>query len=108
MKNSIGLMAGLTLALGLACGPAFPESSVPDNVAASRSWRTEPRHSAGIAPDPAELAEHAMVQVYSAATYGWRGFFAGHPWIIFKRSGEKVFTRYDVIGWRGSPVVQRD
>ena len=31
-----------------------------------------------------------------------------HPWIIFKRSGETAFTRYDVIGWRGTDVVQRN
>ena len=97
-------------AAALSLSPRFvhADNAVPESAATSRSWRTEPRHSAGIAPDPAELAELAIVQVYSAATYGWRGVFAGHPWIILKRSGERVFTRYDVIGWRGSPVVQRD
>jgi hypothetical protein len=70
-------------------------------------WMTAPRHSAGIAPDPLRLVDEAIVQVYIAPTYGWRGVFAVHPWIIFKRSGETSFTRYDVIGWR-SQVVQRN
>lgn len=46
--------------------------------------------------------------MYSASTYGWRGLLAEHPWIIFKRSGETAFTRYDVIGWRSPDVVQRN
>jgi Protein of unknown function (DUF3750) len=73
-----------------------------------RSWRTAPRHSAGIAPDPARLADTAIVQVYAAPTYGWRGYFAVHPWIIYKRRGETAFTRYDVIGWGGGKVVRRN
>lgn len=72
------------------------------------SWATAPRHSAAIAPDPAQLADLAIVQVYAAPTYGWRGFFAVHPWIIYKRNGEKRFTRFDVVGWRAPQVVQRD
>lgn len=69
---------------------------------------TAPRHSAGIAPDPAQLVELAIVQVYAAPTYGWRGFFAVHPWIIYKRKGETAYTRYDVVGWRAPEVVQRN
>ena len=72
------------------------------------SWRDAPKHSAGIAPDPTELADTAIVQVYAAPTYGWRGYLAVHTWIIFKKTGETTYTRYDVIGWRGTNVVQRD
>lgn len=74
----------------------------------SRSWATAPRHSAGIAPDPAQLIDLAIVEVYAAPTYGWRGFFAVHPWIIYKRKGEIAYTRYDVVGWRAPQVVQRN
>lgn len=49
-----------------------------------------------------------IVQVYAAPTFGWRGLFAVHPWIIFKRSGETSYTRHDVIGWRGTGVVRHD
>ena len=101
---AVGLAAALALFSALVRADAVPLGSAGE----SRSWRTEPRHSAGIAPDPVEQAALAIVQVYSAATYGWRGLFAEHPWIIYKRSGETSFTRYDVIGWRGSPVVQRN
>jgi hypothetical protein len=73
-----------------------------------KSWATAPRHSAGIAPDPAQNVDLAIVQVYAAPTYGWRGFFAVHPWIIYKRKGETAFTRYDVVGWRAPHVVQRN
>lgn len=49
-----------------------------------------------------------MVQVYVARTYGWRGYFAVHPWIVYKRKGETGYTRYDVVGWRAPQVVQRN
>jgi hypothetical protein len=81
-------------------------SQAPD--VPSKSWATAPRHSAGIAPDPAQNVDLAIVQVYAAPTYGWRGFFAVHPWIIYKRKGETAFTRYDVVGWRAPHVVQRN
>jgi hypothetical protein len=73
-----------------------------------RNWMTAPKHAAGIAPDPAQSIDLAIVQVYAAPTYGWRGFFAVHPWIIYKRKGEITFTRYDVVGWRAPQVVQRN
>lgn len=95
------------LSLGLSLGNAALSGDSPYSPH-SRSWQTAPRHSAGIAPDPGQNAEVAIVQVYSARTFGWRGVVAHHPWIIFKRSGEKAFTRYDVVGWRGSDVVQRN
>ncbi len=72
------------------------------------SWATAPRHSAAIAPDPVQLADVAIVQVYAAPTYGWRGFFAVHPWIIYKRKGDTSYTRFDVVGWRAPRVVQRN
>ncbi len=71
-------------------------------------WATAARNSAGIAPDPTLLIDTAVVQVYVAKTYGWRGYFAVHPWIIYKRKGESAYTRYDVVGWREPQVVQRN
>lgn len=46
--------------------------------------------------------------MYAAPTVGWRGVFAVHPWIIFKRAGETAYTRHEVVGWRAPDVVQRD
>ncbi len=94
----------LTLSFGL----SLANDSVTSSSVEGGSWRTALRHSAGIAPDPIEQADIAIVQVYAAATYGWRGLFAIHPWIICKRSGETAFTRYDVIGWGGTDVIKRN
>ncbi len=96
------VLLGLPLCLSLA------NAALTDVGSESHTWRTAPRHSAGIAPDPVQQAHLGIVQVYSAPTYGWRGVFAEHPWIIFKRPGETSFTRYDVIGWRSPNVVQRN
>lgn len=71
-------------------------------------WRTASRASAKIAPDPA-LAKEAIIQVYGADAWGWRGWFAIHTWIAAKRSGETSYTVYDVVGWRsyrGQPVLR--
>lgn len=63
--------------------------------------------SAGIAPDP-HVTEAAVLQVYGAGVYGWRGLVADHTWIATKPSGASHYTVYQVIGWlqrRGLPVV---
>ena len=63
-------------------------------------WRTASRESAGLAPNPSQHSM-AVVHVYAADAWGWRGWFATHPWIATKRNGESRYTIYDVIGWRG-------
>ena len=108
MKSRRRFAYWLAVSLGLPFGLSLANAALTDNGAESRSWRTAPRHSAGVAPDPVQYSDIAIVQVYSASTYGWRGLFAEHPWIIFKRSGETAFTRYDVVGWRSPDVVQRN
>lgn len=62
-------------------------------------WRTASQESAGIAPDPAEVKE-AIVQVYSARAWSWRGMFGVHTWISVKPTDAVEFTVYEVIGWR--------
>lgn len=66
---------------------------------ADKDWRTASRESAGIAPNPAGTKE-AVLQVYGARAWGWRGWFAIHTWIAAKRTGESFYTVYDVVGWR--------
>ncbi len=63
-------------------------------------WYSASRASAGIAPDALTTRE-AVLQVYGADTWGWRGWFAIHTWIAVKRKGEEFYTIYDVVGWRG-------
>jgi hypothetical protein len=73
-----------------------------------KDWRTASRKSAGIAPDPATTRE-AVLQVYGASAWGWRGWFAIHTWMAVKRTDEPSFTVYEVIGWRqrlGLPVIR--
>jgi hypothetical protein len=75
---------------------------------ASRDWRTASREPAGIAPDPQQTKE-AVLQVYGAPAWGWRGWFAIHTWIAAKGTGKPAYTVYEVIGWRlrrGQPVVR--
>lgn len=44
-----------------------------------------------------------MIRVYAARSGRWKGIFAVHHWIVLKREGDSVYSRYDVVGW-GNPV----
>ncbi len=73
----------------------------------NNDWRTASRASSGIAPDPTETKE-AVVQVYAARAWSWRGILGVHTWISVKPTNGAEFTVYEVIGWRsyrGLPVV---
>ncbi len=62
-------------------------------------WRTASREPVGIAPDPA-LHPEAIVQVYAARAFGWRGVFGVHTWIATKRSNAPAYRVHEVLGWR--------
>lgn len=66
---------------------------------ASKDYRTASRESAGMAPNPLTNRE-AVVQVYGAPTWGWRGWFAIHTWVATKPANADAYTVYEVIGWR--------
>jgi hypothetical protein len=75
-----------------------------------RHWSEARWDSAGLAPDPATTSD-AIVQVYAARAWGWKGIFAVHTWLIMKREGAPRYDRYEVVGWgvrHGRPAVQRD
>lgn len=99
LKTSLPLIrAGLAVCLVLAAQVGHTQDTAATAV----------RHSAGIAPDPAQFVDDPSVQIYAAKTDGWRGCFAVHPWIIYKRQGETACTRYDVVGWCAPDVVRRN
>ena len=51
-----------------------------------------------VAPDP-RTAKEAIVQVYGADVWGFRGLFAIHTWVATKASHAETYTIYQVIGW---------
>lgn len=66
---------------------------------AQDGWWAARLDSSGMAPDARQYAQLAIVQVYAAPTWGWKGVVAVHPWIVFKRAGETEYNRYEVISW---------
>ena len=101
---AVGLVAvtAVSFALGVADASRQTGGSGPT------TWYAASRASVGLAPDPVLHADLAVVQVYAARTWGWRGRFAVHPWIIHKRAGQTEYTRHEVIGWRAPDVVRRN
>jgi len=65
----------------------------------AQDWRSASSASVGLAPDPA-AAREAVVQVYGARTWGWRGNFGVHTWVAVKPAEADAYTVYEVIGWR--------
>ena len=68
-------------------------------IANGQDWRTASHESVGLAPDAAATSE-AVVQVYGARTWGWRGNFGVHTWVAVKPANASAYTVYEVIGWR--------
>jgi hypothetical protein len=81
--------------------------SVASHAPANAPWYAASRQPTGLAPDPAAVVE-PVVQVYAAPTYGWRGAFSVHSWIVVKRADATALTRYDVVGWHGAPFVHEN
>ncbi|MFN4312044.1 MAG: DUF3750 domain-containing protein [Ferrovibrio sp.] len=78
-------------------------SGVSVATAERKHWSTSRWDSTGLAPDPATTPE-AVVQVYAARVWGWRGAFAVHTWLVMKPADAPAFTRYEVVGWGGSAL----
>jgi hypothetical protein len=78
--------------------------------AQAERWSRARWDSTGMAPAP-EKHREALVQVYAARTWGWKGAFAVHSWIVFKPEGANRYDRYEVVGWgvgQGAPAVRRN
>jgi hypothetical protein len=94
----------LTLSVLLA-GPLLAVSCEDVNIGGD--WRTADRSSAGLAPLP-ESTPEAVVQVYAARAFNWRGALAVHTWIATKARDGDYYTVHQVMGWRryqNLPVV---
>lgn len=91
--------------IALALLVALPLLASGASVATSehKHWSATRWDSAGLAPDPVSLKD-AIVQVYAARLWGWRGAFAVHTWIVVKPAGAPGYTRYEVVGWGSTPV----
>src|SRR6266702_3998498 len=62
-------------------------------------WRMASHEPVGLAPDPTSVRE-AVVHVYAARAFAWRGAFSVHTWVAVKPANAERYTRYEVIGWR--------
>lgn len=72
-------------------------------TAERKHWSSARWDSVGLAPDPMATKD-AVIQVYGARLWGWRGVLAVHTWIVVKPAGAPGYIRYEVVGWGGSPV----
>ena len=75
--------------------------------ARAQYWWNASREPVGLAPDPAVTPE-AVIQVYGARAYSWRGYFGIHTWIAVKPTHANSYLIYEVIGWlqrRKRPVL---
>jgi hypothetical protein len=74
----------------------------------AQGWRTADRSSVGMAPTPSQ-EPRAVVQVYAARTYGWKGNLSVHSWVATKAKNGSTYDVYEVIGYyaqHGNPVIR--
>ena len=62
-------------------------------------YRTASRASSGLSPLPHKHPD-AIIQVYCARAFNWRGIIATHCWISTKPKDAEAYTVYQVVGWR--------
>ena len=98
-KGFAGLLAAMLV------GPLA--AGIGGAVSLSADWRTASRESAGLAPRPSD-EPGAIVQIYAARAFNWRGLFGVHTWIATKPEYASAYTVHQVLGWnrwRGLSVV---
>lgn len=103
MRYALRWLGGTLLLLAmLLAGPVWLLAS--GQVAMDQHWSAMDRSPAGLAPDPEQVSE-AVVQVYAARAYHWRGAFGVHTWIATKAEGETDYRMHHVLSWRRPTVV---
>lgn len=93
MRKLLFVLVGLAAVVS---GPAAMLLS--DDVRLGKHWYSANRDSAGLAPDPASTPE-AVVQIYAARAFDWRGLFAVHTWIATKPAAASRYDVHEVTGW---------
>ncbi len=88
----------LSVVVLLAVGPLV--MAVERGLQLDARWYDAGRESAGLAPAPAEQ-EAALVQVYAARAFGWRGILGAHTWIAVKDRGAESYRLLQVTRWSG-------
>ena len=69
------------------------------SACSNSNWQTASREPAGIAPKPS-IETKAVIEIYAADAFSWRGWFAVHSWIAIKEKNSEEYTVYEVVGWR--------
>ncbi len=82
----------------LLLGPLF-QAAFGGEAPARRGWQFASRESIGVAPVASDYAA-AVIQVYAARTYSWRGHLAVHTWVATKARGAPDYLVHQVIGFR--------
>lgn len=104
IKKLMGKFCLLLLLLAF-IGPLW--IALSGQIELGTDYRTANRNSAHIAPDP-KITSEAVIQVYGAYAFNWRGMWALHTWIAVKPENAQTYVVYQVIGWRirsGLPAV---
>ncbi len=102
------LILGFIIVLLLCFAQSVSQAMKKGEALTGQHWSNARRDSARLAPDPTKFADTAIVQIYAAPTFGWRGLVAVHPWIIFKMPGETRYHRYEVVSWGSDEVVRHN
>ena len=63
-----------------------------------RHWSAADWGPSGVLPAAAAVPG-ARIHVMAARTGGWKGAVSVHSWIVWKRAGDRRWTRHDVVGW---------
>lgn len=102
LRTLAAMVAIFFLPLAIAVTAHYTEGS------RETDWRTARRDSTGIAPLPDAVPE-AVIHVYAARAFRWRGAFGVHTWVAAKPQGAAQYTRFEVMGFnvaRGGKAVR--
>ena len=83
----------MAIVLTLLAGPGIV--LVSGKVPLGDNWWSGSREPAGLAPNP-ETFRDAIVQVYAARAWGWRGAFGVHTWVAVKPENADSYTLLEI------------